>query len=264
MLEAAVIFLGIGVLSGVMAGLLGIGGGLIIVPLLGYFFKYIHIDTSVIMHLAVGTSLAAVAITAVSSTRAHHKKGTVKWEIWKRLIPGLIAGSVVGSLIAEKLDTSTLTNFFAGFELLVALYLAVGKTPQADPTEPNTLVILGATFLIGVICAFAGVGGGIMIVPFLVWQGLTMKEAVSTSAAAGLPIALTGSIGFAFTGLTHTDSLPELTLGFIYLPAFIGIGVASILSAPSGAKLAHALPNSVLKKVFSIFLVGISIVMFLE
>jgi len=253
--DAIIYYLLAGVVSGVLAGLLGIGGGLIIVPALVYLLPLANIAPELVMHLAVGTSLAVVTVTALSSARAHHKKGTVNWALWRVLSPGLIAGTSTGAFIADQLSGHSLRLFFVVFELLVAVQLVLGKQAQPADRVPPFYVTLIAAFLIGVVCAFAGVGGGIMIVPLLVWMKLTIKQAVSTSAACGVPIAIAGSIGYMVTGLDVPVALPAWTTGFVYWPAFFGISITSVLFAPYGAKLAHALPSHILRQVFAVFLV---------
>lgn len=260
-MDHLLLYLATGVVSGILAGLLGIGGGLIIVPALVFLLG----DTAEhVMHMAVGTSLAVVIPTAVASTRAHHKKGTVHWHYWKILTPGLFSGTLIGAFIADQLPGHTLRNIFAVFELLVALQLALGLKAKATARDLGILPIFCITFLIGIVCAFAGVGGGIMVVPLLSWLRLPIKSAISTSAACGMPIATAGTIGFILIGLGEESSLPDLSTGFIYWPAFLFISLSSILFAPLGAKLAHALPADILRRIFAIFLLLLAILMFMD
>jgi len=262
--ELIIYYLLTGVVSGVLAGLLGIGGGLIIVPALVYLLPLANIAPQHIMHLAVGTSLAVVIVTAISSASAHHKRGTVNWTLWRSLSPGLIAGTATGAFIADHLSGHSLRIFFIVFELLVAVQLVLGKQAQPADRMPPFYITLVAAYLIGIVCAFAGVGGGIMIVPLLIWMKLTIKQAVSTSAACGVPIAVAGTIGYMLTGLDVPGTLPTWTTGFVYWPAFIGISVMSVLFAPYGAKIAHALPSKILRQVFASFLVFLALLMFLK
>ena len=245
-----------------MAGLLGIGGGLIIVPALAYLF--VNVPEALVMHMAVGTSLAVVTVTSISSTRSHHRRGTVRWDLWRLLAPGLVLGTSAGAFVADQLPGDALKLFFAVFELLVALHLAFGKQAQPATQMPSTYLTLTAAFLIGVVCAFAGVGGGIMIVPLLTWMRLPIKQAVSTSAACGFPIALAGSIGFIAVGLNASEPLPAWSTGYIYWPAFLGFSTTSVLFAPLGAKIAHALPATVLRRVFALFLLTLAVLMFIK
>jgi len=260
MMEAILPYLLTGVVSGILAGLLGIGGGLVIVPAL--VFLLASDGTEHVMHIAIGTSLAVVAVTALSSTRAHHLKGTVRWPIWVRLSPGLFIGTLTGALVADQLGGETLRLFFAVFELLVALHLMFKVQAKPVAQFPKAFVVFALSFLIGIICAFAGVGGGVMVVPLLIWLCIPIKEAISTSAACGLPIAFAGTLGFMLTGWDMNTQLAAWSTGYIYWPAFLGISVTSVLFAPLGAKIAHALPANVLRQVFAIFLLLLAILMF--
>jgi len=262
--DVIIYYLLTGVVSGVLAGLLGIGGGLIIVPALAYLLPLSNIAPQHVMHLAVGTSLAVVVVTAISSATAHHKKGTVNWALWRVLSPGLIAGTSTGAFIADQLSGHSLRLFFVVFEVLVAIQLVLGKQAQPATREPPFYISFIAAFLIGIVCAFAGVGGGIMIVPLLIWMKLTIKQAVSTSAACGVPIAIAGTIGYMVTGLDVPVALPQWTTGFVYWPAFLGISIPSVFFAPYGAKLAHALPAKTLRQVFATFLVVLAVLMLLK
>jgi uncharacterized membrane protein YfcA len=261
-MTAIVLYLCVGAISGVLAGLLGIGGGLIIVPALAYLLT--DIPDNLVMHVAVGTSLAVVTVTSMSSTRSHHQRGTVRWDLWRSLSPGLVIGTLAGAYVADQLPGSALKIFFAVFELLVALYLAFGAQATPAAKTPHFAVTLVAAFFIGIVCAFAGVGGGIMIVPLLTWLRLPIKEAVSTSAACGLPIAASGTIGFMVVGLNTAQQLPVWSTGYIYWPAFFGLMVTSVLFAPLGAKIAHALPSQVLRRIFAIFLMALAVLMYIK
>jgi uncharacterized membrane protein YfcA len=249
----------LGAVSGVMAGLLGIGGGLIIVPALLYLFSVQGVAEAVAMHTAIGTSLAAVTATAIASARAHHRRGTVEWKVWRKLAPGLIVGPIAGAYVANLLEAGTLRVFFAIFEILVAAYIAIDKKPE--PRQfPGILVAGLISAGIGVVCALVGIGGGIMVVPFLVWAGLPIKNAISTSAASGLPIALAGAVAFAVLG-ADAEALPAGSSGFLYWPAFAGIALTSVLTAPVGARLAHAMSPKKLRHVFGVFLAALGLLM---
>ena len=258
-MEHMLLYLLTGVVSGLLAGLLGIGGGLVIVPAVSFL---LNDGSNYTMHIAIGTSLAVVMLTAISSTRAHHKKGTVNWHYWCLLSPGLFNGTLAGALIADLLQGITLRNFFAAFELVVAIQLLLNLKAKPSERKPIPVLLFLITFPIGIICAFAGVGGGIMVVPLLLWLRLPIKEAISTSAACGLPIAIAGTIGFIVIGLDAQSSLPPMSTGFIYWPAFFLISIASVLFAPLGAKLAHALPSNALRQIFALFLVTLAMLMY--
>lgn len=256
-------YLGLGAFAGLMAGLLGVGGGLIIVPVLAWIFRDQHINEAIIMHLAIGTSLATIVVTSLSSVRAHHRLGAVQWPVFWRLAPGIIIGTWLGAAIASFLSSFALQKIFAVFVLVMAAQIGFGAKPAPHRDLPGNIGMLAVGGVIGVISAIIGIGGGSLTVPFLTWCNATMRQAVATSAACGLPIAVAGSIGYIVTGL-KTPDLPDWSFGYIYGPAFVGVAVVSMLVAPLGAKLAHTLPTAVLKKVFAGFLTLVGLKMLLS
>lgn len=258
MLEAALIYLGIGVVAGVLAGLLGVGGGLVIVPALVIAFGILEVPESVLMHLAVGTSLSTIVVTSIASIRAHHQRGAVRWADFRSLTPGIIVGALAGAAIAGWLPGDSLRTLFGLFALTVAAQMGFGLKPAPHRQLPGPLGMNGAGGLIGLVSAVVGIGGGSMTVPFLSWCNIPVRQAVATSAACGLPIAAAGAFGFVVTGWGKAD-LPDLSSGFVYWPAFAGIVATSMLFAGVGAKLAHTLPTGALKKVFALFLCGIGL-----
>ena len=245
-----------GAVAGLLAGLLGIGGGLIIVPALVWLFLANGFDSSVVVHLAVGTSLATIIVTAISSIRAHHKRGAVRWLLVAQLSPGIILGAWLGAAIADLLPTWWLQRVFASFVILVGLQMALGAKTEAHRELPGLTAMSLAGGVIGMVSAIVGIGGGTMTVPFLNWCSVNMREAVATSAACGLPIAVAGTIGFIVAGW-GVPLLPSGSIGYVYWPAFLGIVIASYLFAPLGAKLAHSLPLPALKKVFAVLLFAV-------
>ena len=247
-------YLLLGIFAGVVAGLLGVGGGLIIVPALVLLLGLQGIEPVHIVHIAVGTSLATIVITSVSSSWAHHRHGAVLWPVFARLSPGIVIGALLGAAIADYMSATILRRVFGTFELLVALQMVTGARPDAHRGVPETTgMLLGAGGIIGAISSVVGIGGGTMTVPFLVWCNVSMREAVATSAACGLPIAIAGATGFVITGWNESG-LPEWSSGYIYWPAFAGIVFMSSLFAPLGARLAHRLPVASLKKLFALLL----------
>lgn len=246
-------YLLVGGIAGLLAGLLGIGGGLIIVPALIWLYLANGVDPSVVVHLAVGTSLATIIITSISSIRAHHKRGAVRWHLVVRLAPGIVLGAWLGAVIADMLQTWWLQRVFACFVILVGVQMALGAKTEAHRNLPGLPGMSVAGGLIGMISAIVGIGGGSMTVPFLNWCSVNMREAVATSAACGLPIALAGTLGFIVAGWSES-ALPAGSTGYIYWPAFLGIVASSYLFAPLGAKLAHSLPLPALKRVFAVLL----------
>jgi len=251
--EYIVQYLLLGSFAGLAAGLLGVGGGLIIVPVLVWLLSQQGVSQDIIVHLAVGTSLATIIFTSMSSVRAHHRYGAVQWPFVFNIAPGIIIGALIGAWIARYMPSKVLASFFGIFEILVAIQMGFGVKPHAARNLPSSWIISGVGSVIGSVSAIVGIGGGTMTVPYLVWCNVAMRKAVATSAAVGLPIAVAGAVGFIWTGWEHS-SLPKDNWGFIVPQAFIGIVLASVLFAPLGAKLAHQLPALLLKRVFALFL----------
>ncbi len=270
-----ILYLLTGCFAGFTAGLLGVGGGLIIVPVLYYIFSSqligATIETGQIMHMALATSLATIVITSLSSSYAHHKKRAVLWKTVGLLSPGIVAGAWAGGLFAAQLSSNILKLVFALFELLMALLLLSGFQPGKrhrdevaywQPALSGKSAINGG-FIIGLVSAIVGIGGGSLSVPFLHWSGIKIKNAVATSAACGLPIALSGTASYIYTGW-HQPFQHLTTLGYVNITAFLAISMTSLIFAPFGVKLAHALPDKTLKRIFAIFLLVLSIRMFVQ
>jgi uncharacterized membrane protein YfcA len=246
-------YLGLGVTVGFLAGLLGVGGGLIIVPVLAFIYAGHQFPEAYVLHLALGTSLATIAFTSVSSFRAHHAHGAVNWRIWRQVTPGIITGTLLGSVLAAHLSTHFLKTFFVIFLYYVGTQMILDIKPKASRDLPALPGMFGAGTLIGAVSSLVGIGGGALSVPFMTWCNVKMHQAIGTSAAIGFPIALAGTVGYIANGLV-VDGLPRYSLGFVYLPALAAIAVASVSTAPLGAKLAHRLPVNKLKKIFAILL----------
>lgn len=244
-----------GAFAGVCAGLFGIGGGMIIVPALVWIFTAYNFSSEVVTHLAVGTSLATIIVTSISSLTAHNKRGGVRWEIWRGMAIGLVVGSVVGAGIADMINGQALQAIIGIGALLVALkMLFFSNKEQLGKPLPSKGVQVGAGTGIGMASSIFGIGGGSLTVPFLNWAGLPMKQAVGTSAACGLPIAVAGALGFAWFG-QDVANLPAGTIGFVHIIGFICISVASFITAKIGARLAHQLPALMLKRAFGVLLI---------
>jgi uncharacterized membrane protein YfcA len=235
---------------------------LIIVPVLAWIFRGQQITETVIMHLAIGTSLATIVLTSISSVRAHHKRGAVLWPVFWRLTPGIVFGAWLGAVVADALPSAVLGKIFAVFVLAMAAQMGFGAKPAAHRELPGRSGMLAAGGAIGAVSAIVGIGGGSLTVPFLTWCNTAIRQAVVTSAACGVPIAVAGALGFIVIGWSN-PGLPAWSLGYVYGPALVGIAVTSMLSAPLGAKLAHTLPTETLKKVFAIFLALVGIEMLL-
>ncbi len=261
-----IIFLIIGALAGFAAGLFGVGGGTIIVPLLFIVFTQMGYSPDNIMHLALGTSLATIIITSISSLMAHNKKGAVMWPVFKNLAPGLAVGCFLGAGIAGQISGLYLQLIVGVFLLWVAYKMFFGGKKQlASPatnassandtnTElPSKSKQLAAGGVIGIASAIFGIGGGSLTVPYLTRYGVVMQKAVGTSAACGLPIAIAGALGFMFFGMQQQVNVPN-TIGFVHIYAFLGISIMSFFTAKLGAKVAHILSPALLKKCFAILL----------
>ena len=247
------LYLVLGGFAGTLAGLFGIGGGLIIVPALVYSFEAQGLSQDILTHLAVGTSLATIVITSISSIKTHHGKSAVKWPVFGVLSLGIIAGSWIGVYTAIQLSGSTLQKLIGIFVALVSVKMWFGFKATESARVPGKPVLIIAGGIIGWVSSIFGIGGGAMSVPFLRKASLSMPHAVGTSAACGLPIALTGAIANMVMGV-HNELLPTLSTGYVYWPAFFGIVLTSALFARFGAQLAHRLPAEKLQKSFAILL----------
>ena len=260
MIEIVLLSMLTGVMAGILAGLFGIGGGLVIVPALVAVFKQQHFPTNSIMLMALGTSLATIIFTAWVSARTHHRLGAVLWVSVFRLAPGIALGTGIGAYFAGQLSTQALKWVFCGFLLWVALQMALAIKPGSRQSRHSKWLDGFVGFGIGFMSALVGVGGGTLTVPYLVNGGTPIKNAVATSSACGVPIALVGTVIYVILGWKATD-LPVWSVGYVYLPAFFGVVFFSILTAPLGAKLAHTLPTQKLKRYFSLLLVLVAVKM---
>ncbi|MDD2366753.1 MAG: sulfite exporter TauE/SafE family protein [Desulfuromonadaceae bacterium] len=256
------LYIALGAIAGILAGLLGLGGGIIIVPVLTFIFTSQHLPETHILHLALGTSLASIIFTSVSSLRAHHKRGVVDWSVVKLISPGIVLGTFIGSWVAAQLSSRILKVSFVIFLFYVATQMLLNIKPKPHRQLPGQGALLGSGAVIGAVSSLIGIGGGSMSVPFFIWCNVAMHRAIGTSAAIGFPIALAGTAGYIFNGMSV--NLPPYSLGFVYLPALIGVSGTSILTAPLGAKLAHNLPVARLKKIFALLLLAMGIKMLLS
>lgn len=247
-------YLGLGAFAGILAGLLGVGGGIVIVPVLTFLFTSQGLPAPYIAHLALGTSLATIIFTSISSLRAHHARGAVDWQVVRRISAGIVIGTLAGSWVAAQLSTTSLKVFFVIFIYYVATQMLLNIRPKPSRQIPGTGAMFGVGGVIGWVSSLVGIGGGSLSVPFMVWCNMSMHNSIGTSAAIGLPIALAGAAGYAANGLA-AGPLPPWSLGFVYLPALAGVSLASVVTAPLGARLAHSLPVAKLKKSFALLLI---------
>ncbi|GAB4090044.1 sulfite exporter TauE/SafE family protein [Hydrogenophaga soli] len=241
----------LGLCTGFLAGLLGIGGGMLMVPFITFILGSRGVGADLAVKMAIATSMATIVFTSISSVRAHHKRGAVRWDIVKGLAPGIVLGAMLASMgVFAVLKGSWLALFFAAFVSFSATQMLIDKKPAASRTLPGTGGLLGAGGAIGFLSGLVGAGGGFVSVPFMTWCNVAMHNAVATSAALGFPIALANAVGYVVSGQS-VQGLPEGSLGYVYLPALVVIASASVLMAPLGVKAAHALPVKQLKRVFA-------------
>lgn len=248
-----------GGLAGVMAGLLGIGGGALIVPVLVIVFEGQGVNPQIIMQLALGTSLATIVFTSISSASAYHRRGTLDWPVFRRLAPAIVIGALIGAAIADYLSSRTLQWMFVVFMFAVATQFARGTaTTRAHAQLPGLPGMNIAGAIIGIASSLFGIGGGSLSVPFMTWCSMPVKRAIGTSAAIGLPIAVGGTIGYIVAGW-NAPNLPPWSFGYVALPAFAGIVVASAAAAPLGTRLAHYLPETTLRRIFAVFVAALGL-----
>jgi len=243
----------LGVFVGFFSGLLGIGGGSMIVPVLGLTFVAFNFSPDQVLHLSLGTSLAAMIISTASSTYAHDRLGAVRWDIVKRLAPGIAIAGLASGLIARALPLTFLKVFFLCFMGYVAYQIIFGLKPKPGHTIPGPLGTAAVGLGIGVLSALAGVGGAMLSVPFMMYCAVDFKRAIATSAAISFVVSCAGAIGFIGAGFGE-PGLPPGSIGYVYVPAFIGISLTSVFLAPLGARTAHRMPVANLKKAFALFL----------
>ena len=261
MLIALLLFLALGAIAGVLAGLLGVGGGLVLVAALAWMLPSVGVPKEAAMHAALASSLASIVLTAAASARAHHGRGSVLWPTVRWMVPGLLLGGWLGSGVAVRIDGDALRWIVAGYCLIAAAQLTFGGTrTAADGSEvpsPQGAPMTLAGVFIGAVSAVVGIGGGSMTVPLLVWRGVKPVRAVGTSSACGVAIGLASAVGYALNA-PH-GALPQYAIGYVYLPAAVGVAAASVLAAPYGMRLAHRLDGGSLKRVFAGFLVAVAV-----
>ncbi len=260
----------LGAVSGLLAGLLGIGGGVVAVPGLLWLFHLSGLPPERLTQLAVATSLAAIILTAAVSTAAHHRRRAVAWRLVFRLAPGLVAGAILGAWLADRLSSDALRRVFGVFELLVAWHLwrarpvpggeggTLEETASLPTPRPATLMT-GAGGIIGALSALVGIGGGTLTTPFLLWCGLGLRRAIATSAACGLPIALAGTLAHVTAGWDDVAPAADGAYrgyywGYLYWPALLVLAPSAMVTAPWGVRLAHSLPLGALRRLFALLL----------
>jgi uncharacterized membrane protein YfcA len=252
-MEWDISYLVLGTVAGYLAGMFGVGGGLILVPVLLFLFDLQHFPAEHMMLLALGTSMAVILFTSLSSLRAHHRHGAVDWRVVRNITPGILLGTGLGASIAAYIPTRGLAIFFTLFVYSVAAQILLDFRPHATRQLPGAVGMTTTGLLTGCLGSLVSIGGGAIIVPFLVWCNVSLRIAIGTSAAIGFPVAVGGTIGYMFTGF-NIPALPVHSLGFIYLPALFWIALASVITAPLGAKATHHMKVSRLRKLFALLL----------
>ena len=246
-------YLALGGFVGFFSGLLGIGGGSAMVPVLVFIFAAKQFAPNYVVHLALGTGIASILFTSASSVRSHHWRSAVNWRIVRRMVPGVVTGTFCGALLAGYLDVRMLSIAFTALIYYLATRLLLETKPVASRDLPGSTVIALVGGGIGVLSSLSATGGASLVVPFLVKRNIRVHEAIGTAAAIGWPLAAAGTAGYIVSGLT-TPGLPEYSIGFVYFPALFWIVIASMLMAPVGARIAHRTPGNTLKKIFAILL----------
>ncbi len=251
----------LGLCAGFLAGLLGIGGGMVMVPFMTIILTNRGVAPELTVKMAIATSMATIVFTSISSVRAHHKRGAVRWDLVKKLAPGIILGSMLGSLgVFALLKGSSLAIFFAVFVGFSATQMFLDKKPPPSREIPGNAGLLGAGSVIGFVSGLVGAGGGFISVPFMTRVNVPIHNAVATSAALGFPIALANASGYVLSGVSLAH-LPPFSLGYIWLPALLVIASCSVMTAPLGAKAAHKLPVKRLKRIFASILYLLAVYM---
>jgi uncharacterized membrane protein YfcA len=250
-----------GLFAGFLAGYLGIGGGLVLVPALSWLFSRDPATANVAVQMAVATSLATMLFTSMSSLLAHHRRGAILWSLVRQMIPGLLAGALLGSIIADRIGNVALGNVFGVFALIVGLQMLRGTRQTGSVSVPGRLAVTATGFGIGTVSSLLGIGGGSMTVPWLLWHGQRVQNAVATAAACGYPIAIAGTLGFVMLG---DEPSTALTMGYVHLPALAGVAVFSVIGAPMGVAAVHRSSPLLAKRFFAAFLLLVAVKMLIR
>lgn len=246
-------YVALGIVAGFLAGLLGIGGGGMMVPVFVWLFGLQGYPRSHIVHLAVATAMATVMFTALSSVRAHAQRGSVRWDIAFAMAPGMVLGGFFGALFAGRISSFALGMFFAVFVSVMAANMMYDRAPKSGRTIPGRFGLFLVGLFIGTCSALIAIGGAMMTVPFLIWCAVPVIQAVGTSSAVGFPVAVASTIGYVWTGM-HVDGLPAGTFGYVDVAAVVCVAAASMTMAPLGASIAHRMPRRLLRRAFAVFL----------
>lgn len=256
-------YLALGAAVGLFGGMFGIGGGTLLVPVLLLLFTAQHFPVEYALHLALGTSMANILFTALASMRKHHQLGGVNWRVVRNITPGILAGTALGAAFASAISPRVLGAIFAFFVLAAATQILFDAKPRASRQLPGKAGMTLTGIFTGWLSTLVSIGGGTIVVPFLIWCNVPLRHAIGTSAAIGFPIAAGGTIGYIVAGMSFAD-LPAPHLGFVFLPALLGTAVASVLTAPMGAWAAHHMPVHLLRKLFAVLLLALAVKLLLK
>lgn len=260
-LEVFLQLVALGTASGFLAGLLGIGGGMLMVPFLTALLTAQGADGPLSVKMAIATSMACIVATSASSTRAHHRRGTVRWDIVRRMAPGIVVGGLLsGSALFSLIKGQALAGVFALFVGFSAWQMWRGKQPDAQRSLPHSGGLSGVGLVLGLLSGLVGAGGGFLAVPFMIWCNVAVHAAVATSAALGLPVAVANTLGYVLGAWSLPPGLPG-AFGYLYLPALAVLAPITVLTAPLGARAAHTLPVAKLKRAFALLLMGLAVYM---
>ena len=252
-MEWSLAYLILGAIAGIVAGMFGVGGGLLLVPILLFLFDAQHFPAGNAMHMALGTSMATILFTSLSSACKHHQHGAVNWRVVRGITPGILLGTALGTLSAASISSRGLGIFFVLFVYFAAAQILFDVRPHPSRQLPGMAGMTLTGILTGWISSLVSIGGGTVVVPFLIWCNVPLRNAIGTSAAIGFPIAVGGTLGYIATGLSlHT--LPAPNLGFVYLPAMLWVILATVFTAPLGAMAAHRMKVGLLRKLFAVLL----------
>jgi uncharacterized membrane protein YfcA len=242
-----------GAIVGFLAGLLGIGGGMTLVPVLSALFVAQALTPDHTVHLALGTAMASIVFTSSASVREHHRHAAVDWQVVRRIVPGMLLGALLSTAASGWIAQRTLALAFATIVFAGATQILVNRKPSAHASMPAAPVVFGVGTLIGIISGLVSAGGTFLTVPFMLYSGVRMHTAIGTGAAIGIPVAIVGTIGYVVSGW-RVESLPAWSVGFVYLPALALLVAGSVVTAPMGARYAHKLPVATLRRVFACLL----------
>lgn len=250
-------YLVLGAFVGIFAGMFGIGGGTILVPVLLFLFDAQHFPLDHLLHLALGTSMATIIFTSLASLRKHHQLGAVNWRVVRNITPGILFGTAIGALFATSASPRFMGMFFALFVYFAAVQILLDVRPHASRQLPGTAGMTLTGIFTGWLSSMVSIGGGTVVVPFLLWCNVALRTAIGTSAAIGFPVAIGGTAGYIVTGM-NIPALPASTFGFVYLPALFWIALGSVITAPLGAKATHRMKVGMLRKLFAVLLIALA------